>query len=161
MFTCGVVYPWWLRARASSTVEETCHNSQDGGKMEERERQRVRYSNTASLRYEMEDRNHVRSLNCCVCMQFRQKLDGMRNYNKAYIVGSKNLQASSFKDHTSSEVHLHSMLLLKKQQSTNVRTYAPYARALHVMDSASQQTVERKFDIAFLIAQENMKRGMG
>ena len=34
------------------------------------------------LCYEMEDHDHVLILNCCVCTQFRQKLEGMRNYNK-------------------------------------------------------------------------------
>ena len=67
------------------------------------------------LCYKMEDRDHVLSLNCCVCTQFRQKLECMRNYNKAYVVGSKNLRASSFKDLASSEMHSHAMLLLKKQ----------------------------------------------
>ena len=104
------------------------------------------------LRYEMEDRDHVLTLNCCVCTQFRQKLEGMRNYNKAYVVGLKNLRASSFKDHASSEMHLRAMLLLKKQQSTDVRANTPIARALHVLDSALQQTVERTFDIVFFIA---------
>ena len=54
-------------------------------------------------------------------------------------------------------MHSRVVLLLKKQQSTDVRAYAP-CRLLHVMDNASQQTVERKFNIAFLIAKENMAR---
>ena len=69
---------------------------------------------------------------------------------KAYIVGSKNLRASSFKDHAFSEMHSLAMLLLEKQQFTAT------CRLLHVMDSTLQQTVEQKFDIAFLIAKENM-----
>ena len=108
------------------------------------------------LRYETIDRDHVLCLSCCVCKQFEEKLTSMRNYNPAYIVGSKNLRASSFKDHASSEMHSRTMLLLKKAQSTDVCEYAPIAKALHVMDSASQQAVKKQFDVAFVIAKEYM-----
>ena len=76
----------------------------------------------------------------------------MRNYNPTDIVGSRNLQVSSFKDQASSEMHSRAMLLLKKEQSTDICDYATIAKALHVMDSGSQQTVKQKFDIDVLIA---------
>ena len=47
------------------------------------------------------------------------------------------------------------MLLLKRKQSTNILDYAPVAKALHTMDASAEQ-VKRKFDIAFVIAKENM-----
>ena len=51
---------------------------------------------------------------------FNEKLKGMRNYNLAFIEGSKNLRASNFTDHTASEMHTRAMLLLKKEESSDV-----------------------------------------
>ena len=104
----------------------------------------------------MADRIHVGSLSCSVCTQFKEKLRGMCNYNPAYIDGSKNLHALSFKDHAASDMHARAMLLLKKAQSTDARDYAPIAKALHTMDSSMEQQMKTKFDIAFTIARENM-----
>ena len=47
-------------------------------------------------------------------------------------------------------------MLLKKEQSSDVCEYAPIARVLHSMDPASQLTVKRKFDVAFVIAKEHL-----
>ena len=48
------------------------------------------------LRYEKVDRENVATLKCCVSAEFNKKLQGMRNYNPAFAVGSKNLQLSSY-----------------------------------------------------------------
>ena len=42
------------------------------------------------LKYTVVDRLHVDSLLCSVCTQFKSNLEGMRNYNPAFIDGSKN-----------------------------------------------------------------------
>ena len=91
-----------------------------------------------------------------MCTQFQSKLKGMRNYNPAYIEGSNNLRASSFKDHAASDMHSRAMLMLKRAQSTDILEYAPIAKALHTMDAPAEQELKRKFDIAFMIAKEHM-----
>ena len=48
------------------------------------------------LKYEKADRDLVATLKCSV---FNDKLRGMRNYNDVFIVGSRNLQSSSYKEH--------------------------------------------------------------
>ena len=100
----------------------------------------------------MADHIHVGSLSCSVCTQFKEKLGSMRNYNPAYIDGSKNLRTSSFKDHAASDMYARAMLLLKK---AHIRDYAPTAKAVHTMDSSMEQQRKKKFDIAFTIAREN------
>ena len=100
------------------------------------------------LKYTVVDRLHVDSLLCSVCTQFKSNLEGMRNYNPAFIDGSKNLRTSSFKDHAGSSMHMRAMSLFKKQQSGDITEYAPIAKALLRMDSSSQETLKRKFDVA-------------
>ena len=48
------------------------------------------------------------------------------------------------------------MILLRKEQSTDVREYAPIAKALYRMDKVAEETVKRKFDVAYFIAKEGL-----
>ena len=76
------------------------------------------------LTYKMADCNHVDSMSCSVCTCFRAKIQGMRNFSQAFIEGTQNLRASSFKDQAASEMHKRLWMLLKKEQSTDVCQYA-------------------------------------
>ena len=52
---------------------------------------------------------------CCVSAEFNEKLQGMRNYNPEFAVGSKNLRASSYKDHAATDMHKRSLLLFSQE----------------------------------------------
>ena len=107
-------------------------------------------STSTWLKYDKADREYVK---CSMRIEFQ---DGMRNYSNAFIGGSKNLRASSFKDHAASDKHGRAMLLLKKQSSSDVTEYASIAKALHILDSDPEGKLKRKFDIAFFTSKENV-----
>ena len=112
---------------------------------------------TAWLCYDKANRDHVSALRCSICIRFQDKLRRDKNFNPAYILGSKNLRTSSFKDHAASDMHQHTMKLLKKSQSSgNVSSYAPIAKALTTLDARTEETVERKFEIAYFLTKENL-----
>lgn len=104
------------------------------------------------------DREHVSTLKCTVCQQFKERLVSMRNYNPAFVEGTSNTRTSSFKEHASTEMHKRAMALYKKQHSSNICEYAPIAKALLLlsMDELTRVRLKRKFDIAYLIAKEKM-----
>jgi len=110
-------------------------------------------STSTWLKYDKADHEYVATLKCSVCIEFQDKLC---NYSNAFIGGSKNLRASSFKDHAASDMHARAMLLLKKQSSTNVTEYAPIAKALHTLDYNAEEKLKHKFNIAFFISKENV-----
>ena len=111
--------------------------------------------NTATwLKYDKADREYVATLKCSVCIEFQDKLRGMRNYKPAFIGGSTNLRTSNFKDHAATNMNARAMLLLKKQNSSDVTEYAPIAKALHTLDADAKSKIKRKFEIAFLISKE-------
>ena len=66
---------------------------------------------------------------CCVSAEFNEKLQGICNYNPAFVVGSKNLRASCYKDHAATNMHKRALLLFKKQSSTDVTEYTLIAKA--------------------------------
>ena len=64
---------------------------------------------------------------------FNKKLGGMCTYNSAFVVGSKKMRASSYKDHAATDEQC-----FLEASSSDVTEYAP-CKALHNLD------VERKF----------------
>jgi hypothetical protein len=113
--------------------------------------------NTATwLKYDASGQSFVQSLKCSVCIQFQDKLQGMRNFKPSYIEGSRNLRASSFKDHAASDMHARAMLLLRKDSSASVADYAPIAKALHKLDQASEAILCKKFEVSYFIAKQNL-----
>ena len=67
------------------------------------------------------DRDYMATLKCSMCIQFNKKLQGLRNYNPPFVVhGSKDLQATSYKDYAATDIHKRAMLLSKKQSSSDV-----------------------------------------
>ena len=67
----------------------------------------------------------------------------MRNYNPAFVVGSKNLRASSYKDHAATDMHKRAMLLSKKQSSIDVTEYGLIANTLHNLDGDASLKVKQ------------------
>ena len=110
------------------------------------------------LKFDMADREHVALLKCSICSQFSDKLDSMRNFRPAFINGTANIRVSTVKDHAATDMHARAMLLLKKQQSSNVVEYAPIARCFaHAsIDEATREKIKKKVDIAYMIAKEKM-----
>ena len=104
-------------------------------------------STSTWLKYDKADREYVATLKCSVCIEFPRQAVWMCNYNSAFIGRSKNLQASSFKDHAASDMHARAMLLLKKQSSSDVTEYASIAKALHTLDYDAEEKLKRKFNI--------------
>ena len=60
---------------------------------------------TTWLQYDKVDREYVTSLKCSMCIRFQDKLLGARTTQPIYIIGSKNLRASAFKDHAKTDMH--------------------------------------------------------
>ena len=87
---------------------------------------------TIWLKFDMvpSDREHVSALKCGVCIQFNERLTLLRNYNPAFVNGSKNTRTPKFKEHAYTEMHKRAMMLYKKHHSTNVCEYAPIAKAI-------------------------------
>ena len=76
------------------------------------------FGTSAWLKYAKANREHVATLKCSVYVEFNDKLLRMRNYNSAFVVGTKNLRSSSYKDHAVTDTHKRAMLLSKKQHGS-------------------------------------------
>ena len=74
-------------------------------------------STSTWLKYDKADCEHVATLKCSCVSSFKTSYAVCATYSNAFIGESKNLRASSFKDHATSDMHARAMLLLKKQSS--------------------------------------------
>ena len=63
------------------------------------------------LKFETDRRDHVHSLKCTVCSQFKDRLTSIRNYRPAFVEGKTNVRTSPFKDHAATDMHAHAMTL--------------------------------------------------
>ena len=70
------------------------------------------------LKFNMVNRDRVRSLWCAVCSKFRDKLVTMHNFHLFFIEGTTNIQSTTFKEHTTTDMHVHAMGLFKKQHTS-------------------------------------------
>ena len=101
-------------------------------------------------------RKSVVKLRCKVCTKFVAKIEGRRNYSDKWVVGADSVRTSNIKDHSTSDMHTHAMMLLRKEQAVSNNddpsTYAPIAKALHTLPEGDKGTLRVKFDIAHTIA---------
>ena len=96
------------------------------------------------------------SLKYSVRARFEDKLESCRNYNRGFVVGTKNLRVSAFKEHATTEIHKRAMLLFRKSQSSNVTQYAPIAKAISTLDPDMKGKLRRKFKIAYMLCKEGL-----
>jgi len=104
------------------------------------------------------DREHVSMLKCNVCSKYKDKLCSMRNYRPAFVEGTTNVRASTFKDHAATDMHRRAMALEAKESARSVMEYAPIARAMAQanLSEVAKLRIKKKFDIAYMIAKENL-----
>ena len=108
------------------------------------------------------DKSLVATLWCEVCRKYERRIDSKKNFSRAWIDGSTNHKTSNVVDHASSEQHKAAMALLCREQAKNasepVTSYSTIARCLHnpSMDPAVRERIKKKFDIAYLMAKENL-----
>ena len=97
------------------------------------------------------DREHVTVLKCDVCSRFKDKLVSMRNFRPAFIDGTTNIRAET-------AMHHQAMLLVQKEIASSVVEYTPIAKAFTKanINEATKAKLKRKFDVAYMIAKENL-----
>ena len=100
------------------------------------------------------DREHVTVLKCNVCGKYRDRLCSMRNYRPAFVEGTANVRASTFKDHAATDMHRRAMALEAKESARSVMEYAPIARTMAQanLSEAAKLSLKKKFDIAYISA---------
>eukprot|EP00117_Sycon_ciliatum_P046299 scpid109962/ scgid33181/ len=75
-------------------------------------------STTVWLEFERskQDRNVVDRLRCKLCIRFESRISCSKNFSNAFIIGSRNVKTSSFKDHAASDMHRRALDLYLKEQ---------------------------------------------
>ena len=86
-----------------------------------------------------------------MCIQFENKLHGLRNYNPAFITGSTS--TFSFKNYAVTKMHKHVI----KSKSISVTDYLPTTLALSTIHHAiTEARVCRKFEITYVLCKEGL-----
>ena len=103
---------------------------------------------------------HVAALWCQACRTHERSITGMKNFSRAWIIGTTNQKTSNVIDHATSEQHRsamsHMLAEAAKASSLPITSYSPIARSLLVMDDTTRDRMRKKFDICYVIAKEGM-----
>ena len=111
---------------------------------------------TTWLKYNKGRGGTVLSLKCELCIKYQDKIESCKNYSPVFILGSKNLRTSDFKDHARTKMHHKACSLFTKSKAASVTDYAPIARAFEKMDVSIMASVKRKFEIAYYICKRHL-----
>ena len=102
----------------------------------------------------------VAKLRCKVCLKFKAKITGRRNYSDKWVIGADSVRSSNIKDHARTDQHAHAMLLLKKEHAVSTglgpSSYAPIAKSFSALSDDSKAKLRIKFDIAHFVATEKL-----
>ena len=107
------------------------------------------------------DNSVVSTLWCAVCKQYESRIEGLKNFSRAWIVGSTNHKTSNIIDHATSDQHKAAMARLNEERARSaklpVASYAPIARSLQsTLDPAVKEKLKKKVDITYCLAKENL-----
>ena len=78
----------------------------------------------------------------------------MKNYSDVWINGLTNHKISCVIDHAKNNQHRAAMNHARKASGTPIQEYSPIAQGLLNMDKATQNRINKKFDICFVMARE-------
>ena len=103
----------------------------------------------------------VTKLKCKVCLAYRERLVGRKNFNDKWInEGADSVQTTNFRDHAKSDQHIHAMNLHKKQLATDKgqgpASYAPIVSSLQKIAPEEHLKLQKKFDIAYFLSAEQI-----
>ena len=88
---------------------------------------------------------------CQACRTHERSITGLKNFSRAWIVGSTNQKISNVADHAKSEQHHTAMSRVHveaaKASNLPVTTYSPLACSLLKMDESTQEHMKKKFDV--------------
>eukprot|EP00117_Sycon_ciliatum_P041052 scpid91177/ scgid30087/ len=92
-----------------------------------------------------------------VCVRFAEKICSSKIFSESFIVGSRNLKTSAFKDHPASDMHQRAMALFQKEKAGgDPLRCAPIAQGLTRMDDATASRTGSKFEITYVLCKEGM-----
>ena len=96
----------------------------------------------------------IDTLWCHACRRNEAKIIGMKNYSGVWISGSTNHKTSCVIDHAKSDQHRAAMNHIKKASGAPITEYSPIARSLLNMDKTTQDRINKKFDICYVMGKE-------
>ena len=81
----------------------------------------------------------VDKLKCKVCIKFKSRIAGRRNYSDKWVIGADSVRTSNIKDHSHSDQHMHA----------SATSYAPIVKAVHELPEEMKAQLQVKFCTVF------------
>ena len=111
------------------------------------------------LHYDVEDESVIK-IYCALCLKYKDRLKCLRNYSPSFIKGivGTSLKKDNAKKHSKSNIHCKACDMERRPLMTLSAIYSstPLGKAITGATSQEVQRLSKLFDIAYVVAKEEM-----
>ncbi|KAK6182075.1 hypothetical protein SNE40_009839 [Patella caerulea] len=115
--------------------------------------------NKTWLDYELETAGIVNKISCKLCTKYENKINGSRNFNRAFIVGTTGsaLKADNLRKHIISDPHIKAVQYENKIgiPAIDIIRKAPIFQSFSGAEEETRERVSKLFDIAYTCKRGN------
>lgn len=106
------------------------------------------------LEWDIKPGGNVENVRCSTCKEHDDRLQGQKNYNRAWVDGSKNATSDSVKKHVHSDMHKRGVDIEMKKHlgseryAENVMKNTPIGKSLAKMEEHAKEVLKMRFNTA-------------
>ena len=112
------------------------------------------------LEWDAKPNGNAENIRCFTCKDNDDRLQGLKNYNRAWIDGSKSATSDSVRKHVCTDMHKCAVdIEMKKhlgsqQYAENVMKNTPIGKSLTKMEEHSKEILKMRFNTAYYLARK-------
>ena len=97
------------------------------------------------------------NIRCSACKQHDHRLQGLKNYNRAWVEGSKSATSDSVKKHVNTDMHKHAVdINMKidlgaKRYTETVLQQTPIGRSITKMEKQAKEVLQMRINRAYYL----------
>ena len=112
------------------------------------------------LEWDFQPGGNAGSIRCSMCKEYDDRLQGLKNYSRAWVEGSKSATSDSVKKHVNTDMHKHAVdIAMKKHHGSeryteNVMKSTPIGKSITKMEEHSKEVLKMWFNKAYYLAKK-------
>ena len=112
------------------------------------------------LEWDIQVGGNAGNIRCSTCKEHDDRLHGLKNYNRAWVEGSKNATSDSVKKHVNTDMHKRAADIAMKKHlgseryTQNVMKNTPIGKSITRMEEHSKEVLKMRFNTAYYLAKK-------
>ncbi|CAB3983345.1 Hypothetical predicted protein [Paramuricea clavata] len=112
------------------------------------------------LKWDVQPGGNAGNIRCSTCKEYDDRLQGLKNYSRTWVEGSKSATSDSVKKHDNTDMHKHAVdIAMKKHPGSeryteNVMKTTPIGKSITKMEEHSKKVLKMRFNTAYYLAKK-------